>query len=252
MLRRASSAVLGRLSGFMKWPRVLAGAGRFDEESRPLRYNYAGPHGANPAWFFLNQMFYNPGEVEKVLAASDVVIINYGLHYCQPSRPGADARCHQQFARYESEMAELLARLNVWVAASGRRRRVAILQETSAQHFAPVAGGSATGDWELRHFFPHLGATPCNCTPSGAQALPLRTQLVRNLTVRYPRVRLLRVHDLLHRRFGWHQQDCKGRVLARRRRTTGLLGCDCTHYCFSPAFNRRYWWELKQHLLASD
>ena len=38
-----------------------------------------------PGWFVLVQMFYNAGEVAKLLNASDVVLINYGLHYCQPA-----------------------------------------------------------------------------------------------------------------------------------------------------------------------
>ena len=47
------------------------------------------PHGASPRWFVLSQMYYNAGEVRKLLDASDVALVNYGLHYCQPARPGA-------------------------------------------------------------------------------------------------------------------------------------------------------------------
>ena len=103
------------------------------------------------------------------------------------------------------------------------------------------------------------GAAPsCTCTPTSPDAIPLRTQLLRNLSKRYPDVRVLRLHDLLQPRYGWHQQDCKGRAkvraAARRagQRTDGVEsfhGCDCTHYCHSPTFWRRYWFELKQLLV---
>ena len=67
-------------AGFIRWDVVLDGAGRLDESSRPMRYHWGGPHGARPRWFMLSQQFYNAGEVAKVLSASRVVIINYGLH----------------------------------------------------------------------------------------------------------------------------------------------------------------------------
>ena len=72
--------------------------------------------------------------------------INYGLHYCQPVRPGADWRCQERFRQYEAEMHELLRALQAFAVA--RPGRVAILQESSAQHFPGMHGGAATGDWE--------------------------------------------------------------------------------------------------------
>ena len=103
------------------------------------RYNYAHSGGGGTArrrWFVLVQMFFNPGEVAKLLNASDVVLINYGLHYCQPVRADADGRCREQFARHERELRELLASLQAFASRPGKR---AVLQETSAQHF-PQAG----------------------------------------------------------------------------------------------------------------
>ena len=273
-LRRLGSP---EYAGFMRWDAVHAAAGRFDEAARPMRYNWGGPHGTHgPRWFVLSQMYYNTAEVAKLLAVADVAIINYGLHYCQPARPGADASCVTKYRRYEHEMHRLFQSLQDHATGGaavegdaagtrqGTRRRISIFQETSAQHFSPLAGlreHEATGDWELRDFFPGIGPRPparCTCTPTSPDAIPLRTQLLRNLSKRYPDVRVLRLHDLLQPRYGWHQQDCKGRAkvraAARRagQRTDGVEsfhGCDCTHYCHSPTFWRRYWFELKQLLV---
>ena len=151
--------------------------------------------------------------------------------------------------------------------ASAAARRAPIAAGSVAAAGAAAAGAAAagaaaagaatsaralTGDWELRDFFPQLGPqppTPCRCTPSGGiDALPMRTELLRNLSTRYPAVRLMRLHDLLSPRYGWHQQDCKARALAKWRRVAieprAIVGCDCTHYCHSPSFWRRYWHEL--------
>ena len=79
-----------RAAGFLRWERVLADAGRMSEDTRLQRYTY-GPSGGGEGtrggrrWFVLVQMWYNAGEVAKLLNASDVVLINYGLHYCQPA-----------------------------------------------------------------------------------------------------------------------------------------------------------------------
>ena len=270
-------------AAFMKWDVVLGAAGQFNEDMRPQRYNWAGPHGPaaagrdGPRWFVLSQMYFNAREVGKLLEASDVAIINYGLHYCQPVRIGADDRCREQFGRYESEMRSLLRMLQDFVASSGGSK-VAVLMETSAQHFPAAKGVSTTGDWELREWFPRPGPTPpatCQCAPtassaaapsamsataSSATSLPLRTQLLRNLSGQYPGVRLMRLHDLLAPRYGWHQQDCKEQELVRWRpraqSTRGTLarqvvhGCDCTHYCYSPSFWRRYFHVLRGHIVA--
>ena len=45
--------------------------------------------------------------------------------------------------------------------------------------------------------------------------MPLRTQLLRNLSRAYPAVRVLPTHALLQPRHAWHQQDCKVREQAR-------------------------------------
>ena len=84
------------------------------EGTRMYRYNYGHSGGGDTGerrWFVLVQMFYDAGEVAKLLNASDVVLINYGLHYCQPARRDADSRCHEQFVRHERELRELLASL---------------------------------------------------------------------------------------------------------------------------------------------
>ena len=248
-------------ASFLRWDRVFAEAGRMHEDARMYRYNYGGPvvgeaAGAlQPRFFVLVQMRYNEGEVRKMLNASDVVVVNYGLHYCQPARLGADARCTAEFDRHAREMRALLALLQAWVGEAPRRRR-AILQETAAQHFpqspaACAAGPDAppTGDWETRAFFPRLGPeppTPCRCEPSAADGVPLRTQLLRNLTRGAPAVRVLPLHALLAPRYGWHHQDCKVRERARLLEGGGppAAGCDCTHFCFSPTFWRVYFGSL--------
>jgi hypothetical protein len=87
------------------------------EDTRFQRYTYGHSGGDGTGggrrWFVLVQMFYNAGEVAKLLNASDVVLLNYGLHYCQPARRDADDKCREQFARHERELSELLASLQV-------------------------------------------------------------------------------------------------------------------------------------------
>ena len=251
-------------AGVLDWSYVMTKAGTLPEHTSPLRYRFAGPHGSNPSWFFLSQMFYNKGEVAKLLAVSDAVIINYGLHYCHPSRINADAACTARFAKYQDEMTELFGTLDQWVREGGRRKRVAIFQETTAQHFgdsdSKASPDEYTGDWERREFFPLIGYTPpaqCKCEPTGSKAVPMRTQYVRNLSARFPNVRLLRAHDLLAPRYGWHQQDCKANalrqtgVVKRGEPSKEVLGCDCTHYCYSPSWHGRYYRELVR-LLSED
>ena len=76
-------------------------------------------------------------------------------------------------------------------------------------------------------------------------AVPLRTQLLRNLSRAYPAVRVLPMHSLLQPRHGWHQQDCKVREQARAAGSDKVgEGCDCTHYCYSPVFWRVYFRSL--------
>ena len=258
-LRRGGGGGGAADAAFLKWDAVAAAAGRFDEAARPQRYNYAGPHGAGPKWFVLTQMFYNAAEVEKLLAASDVVLINYGLHYCQPSRAGADAGCAAQFRRHETELRALFGRLEAW-AAERPGARVAVVQETSAQHFPAAAdalppGARSSGDWETRSFFPRLGPSAperCRCTPTARHAVPLRTALLRNVSAAHPAVRLLPLHDLLAPRYGWHQQDCKVREQARAAGSDRVAeGCDCTHYCYSPLFWRVYFRSLLEQLSGS-
>ena len=75
--------------------------------------------------------------------------------------------------------------------------------------------------------------------------MPLRTQLLRNLSRAYPAVRVLPMHSLLQPRHGWHQQDCKVREQARAAGSDKVgEGCDCTHYCYSPVFWRVYFRSL--------
>ena len=76
--------------------------------------------------------------------------------------------------------------------------------------------------------------------------MPLRTQLLRNLSRAYPAVRVLPTHALLQPRHAWHQQDCKVREQARAAGSDSVAdGCDCTHYCWSPHFWRHYFAALR-------
>ena len=229
-LRRRPSLGGEAAAGFLDWKVVHDSVGRFDEDRRPLRYRWAGPHGSAAGgegiasggagiatggeamatggeghgatssleWFVLSQQYYSRGELTKLLAVADVAIVNYGLHYCQPVRPGADERCHASHRRYEAEMAEVFSRLQAHAESGAHRASVFI--ETSAQHFptisldessAQFAGGRAIGSWELRSFFPRLGPQPpaaCSCAPTGRGDAPMRTRLVRNLSRSFPKV----------------------------------------------------------------
>ena len=243
-------------AGFMHWERVVEQSGVHDDDHTPLRYHFGGPHGKEPRWFVLVQMFYNQNEVRKLLTASDVVLINYGLHYCQPARAGADTRCWQRYQQYVAELERLFISLQAHASQPGK---VAIFQETSAQHFPQVPPGTlppqdATGDWEMRYFFPRLGPRApeqCRCSKIGAE--PLRMQALRNVSARYPAVRVLPMHPLLAPRHQWHQQDCRARSEAwhrAEREGQARGGCDCTHYCYSPAFWKVYFRALLVELRA--
>ena len=152
---------------------AAAAAGRF-EQARTQRYIHAGLHGAGPKWFVLTQMFYNAAEVEKLLAASDVVLINYGLHYCQPSRAGADGGCAAQFRRHETELRALFGWLEAGGGAPGRARRRREMRGLSRD--APPPGARSSGDWETRSFSApraERASERCRCTdraPRGAAA----------------------------------------------------------------------------------
>ncbi|KAL1528838.1 hypothetical protein AB1Y20_010161 [Prymnesium parvum] len=253
-------------AGFMRWEVVEQQAGLHIEALKPMRYRWAGPHGSGPRWFVLSQMFYNEKEVHKLISASDVVLINYGLHYCQPIRPGADVRCWQKFRQHEKELEQLFTKLQAHAILPGK---VAIFQETSAQHFEQVPPGGLyklsqhTGDWELRYFFPKLGPQQlsppgkCRCAATSHDgehhATPLRTQMMRNVSRRYPAVRVLPVYEMLAPRHQWHLEDCREQNALRlgpvHSRAQG--GCDCTHYCYSPVFWRSYFDALLREIRAA-
>ena len=263
-------------AAFMRWETVAMQSGQHNEGQKHLRYNWAGPHGGrdDPRWFVLDQMFYNKKEVQKVVTASDVVIINYGLHYCQPVRPGADARCWEKYRQHGAELEELFTTLQAHASQPGK---VAIFQETSAQHFAQagpntppaelarIEAQSQVGDWETRYFFPRLGPQQlrppgrCHCVKTSqaaatAHVTPMRTELVRNISRRYPAVRVLPLYELTAPRHQWHQQDCREQsqvLLGRRVSGADRGGCDCTHYCYSPAFWRTYFAALLRELQAA-
>ena len=96
---------------------------------------------------------------------------------------------------------------------------------------------------------PQAPPSRCRCEPSSAAAVPLRTQLLRNIARGYPAVRVLPVHALLQPRHAWHQQDCKVREQARAAGSDRVAeGCDCTHYCYSPLFWRVYFRSLLEQL----
>ena len=130
---------------------------------------------------------------------------------------------------------------------------VSVLNSTAEQETLPAgAQHGSTGDWETRAFFPRIGPAPperCRCEPTSGLAVPLRTQLLRNLSRGYPAVRVLPLHSLLQPRHGWHQQDCKVREQARAAGSDRVgEGCDCTHYCYSPLFWRVYFRSLLEQL----
>ena len=77
----------------------------------------------------------------------------------------------------------------------------------------------------------------------------MRTQLLRNVSARFPAVRVLPVQRLLRARYGWHHEDCRSVSEALEGRQGGARGgCDCTHYCFSPNFWRVYFSALLQEV----
>ena len=77
--------------------------------------------------------------------------------------------------------------------------------------------------------------------------------MMRNVSRRFPAVRVLPLYELTAPRHRWHQQDCRERSQRRLggQPTGGGGGCDCTHYCYSPTFWRAYFGVLFRELHAA-
>ena len=71
---------------------------------------------------------YKRSDTAGVLSLSDVVVINYGLHYHAPPGEPPDSK----FAIYEAAMRGLLTQLAAFAKGTGK---AALFRETSAQHF---------------------------------------------------------------------------------------------------------------------
>ena len=116
-------------------------------------------------------MFCNAAEVEKLLAASDVVLTITASTTASRRAP-APTRLRRAVSPPRDRAARALR-----PAGGGRRSaraRASPSQETSAQHFPAAAdalppGARSSGDWETR-LFPRLAerAERCRCTPTAA------------------------------------------------------------------------------------
>ena len=72
---------LAHMAGFLDWDVVRATAGRLEGDARRMRrYRLAGPRGDGPLWFVHGSVAaYSREEVAKLLAVSDVVLIDVFL-----------------------------------------------------------------------------------------------------------------------------------------------------------------------------
>ena len=157
--------------------------------------------------------------VRQTLDHVDVAILNHGLHY------------HAE-AAVRRMLGEAFGLLAAWRAADPTRR-VPLWREASAQHFA---GGSYT-----EHDQKRFGYEPCRCTAL-AEDSPKKLAKKANLNAlalveeqrlaARRRVELVPFFNLTAPR---HDMHLAHYCSYDGQKTVGRC-CDCTHFCYTPAF----------------
>eukprot|EP00966_Prymnesium_polylepis_P015017 346915-Prymnesium_polylepis.1 len=171
----------------------------------------------------------DPGSISSVFAFADIVLASFGLHFSGVP-----------WAQFEAKMVETWTQLNEFGARPGK---LALYREVPLQHFQGT-GHYDAGAYSRRYGKDAAARASCECeaqeqqynrgvrnatwwpcdrnkrcpTPRGMN------DLFRNLTRRFPHVRLVPFEALTRPRHKTHVGADKG------------ANCDCTHSCWTPEF----------------
>ena len=152
----------------------------------------------------------SPSDTEALLSISDVVLLNYGLHY-------------HILGEYEQAMTALFAQLGAFNRLPGK---LAVFRETSAQGFPGT--GSYTPGAE------HSTGGACTQTPTAAAYSNFvwqQNEVVRRLGAQYG-VPILPFYNLTLERYTMYEErKCKQHATAEECAREAV---DCTHLCNTP------------------
>ena len=167
-------------------------------------------------------------DVRAALDTADVLVLNWGLHY------------HSMY-EYQADLDKAFELFEGFVAA--RRGRAVLFRETGAQHFKGRDRNSH-GEWDKRDLLQSNGGGPCSCAPLEDYHVNSPNRALRNVLAARratSAVRILPFYALTRPRWRWHFGNCTNRPSG----WGGPKCCDCTHWCYSPAF-----WEAHVHDLV--
>lgn len=156
---------------------------------------------------------------------------------------------------FYADMGRMFELLGAWAAAALRPGegvspsrgpgRPVVVREVSAQHFR---GTGSYVSWEQGHT---ASRGECGCEAMPAALIRNNTVTVQNailheLAARHRLVRIMPYYDLTSARWDMHlQSHCDIRDSQMR------CICDCTHYCYTPAFWRHAFDAMVRSLEAS-
>lgn len=202
---------------------------------------------------------YDPKTVALLLQASDILLINYGLHYR-----------HTDIRIYAEQMRALFAQTNAeserGTSGALRAGTRVLFRETTAQHFKGTGAYMAGAE--------RIGAGGCVCAAhtrevSANNHVASENEVVAELAANVTRggVQLVPFYALTAPRFNLHNQDdhCGNGALAARtgaQRARAAVGsrarrrqsscCDCTHFCYTPQLYDAYFAGVESALARAD
>eukprot|EP00898_Chlorokybus_atmophyticus_P003954 jgi/Chlat1/455/Chrsp103S01068 len=171
---------------------------------------------------FGRESTYDESHMAEYMLFADVLVINFGLHYAEAELP-----------QYRADIASLGRQLCDFVSLTLHNRTpVAIVRETSAQHF-PHSGVYNASD-------PSHAATGCTCwyvprSLSRDNLVTRQNDALRRVVDVESNIHLLPFYDVTLERYNMHVQNCRKQDSDDDGDTTNGC-CDCTHFCYTPAF----------------
>ena len=176
---------------------------------------------------------------EKVLAmlsqSADVWIANVGLHY--PVGQGRAEGEEGLIAEYVGALETLSRVAKTWESGGGKRMRVFVFQQTSAQHFFSLNG---TGLYEDAVF--EAPTHSCACSPIARSSFDRASLRQRAASGMFER-------ELPYFEWTLHGHLFHLGLRQEAGREVGSLSCDCTHFCFAPSLLGKWMGWLSHHVL---
>lgn len=216
-----SLAQTGDMLTAVKEPSPITGwrAGPEHAAPQPLQ----APHGVH--LLFGSDRHYNADQIEQLLAASDIILINFGLHYG-----------HDYANLYRRTMHAFISQVLPWAR---REDKLFVILPTSTQHF-----DTPHGDFEAWSRRLIAETVWCNCTrrvnldpfPPNAVLASLLSELDPNHTIA-----TLPIEELTLPLHDWHSAASQH---GKMPPGTPFI-CDCTHFCYNP-----HMFELMYGMLA--